>query len=234
VTSTRDNGLWQFTPVGTVSALQLIDDRPYFEENPMIKAQPIHKLRWVGPLVTSCAMATLLTACNTLETTEGATEAVERPAAPGESSIDAMVAQSMANMKRFMALPEAERQRYVKDSQQRSLAHGQRLYESTQLGTNGFSCATCHPRGTTTGGQVPMGELMQAPIPTLVGAAATFPKFKVPNDSVITLADMNNNCIVMFLQGQPLATDSAEARDLAAYVTRFSEDAPLVPGKQSM
>lgn len=60
---------------------------------------------------------------------------------------------------------------------------------------------------------------MEMAIPDLHSSAATYPKFKVPNDAVITLTEMNNNCIVMFQMGKPLALGSQESRDLAAYVT---------------
>lgn len=156
-------------------------------------------------------------------------------AAPGAvfaqnaASIEAMIGKAMENMEKFMMLSATDQKRYVKDAQQQSLEHGQSLFQSADLSTNGFTCATCHPKDKTTGGKVPMGK-MEAPIPTLVGVAATFPKFKIPNDGVITLADMDNNCIVMFLKGQPLATNSTDARDLAAYVTSLSQNARLTPG----
>ncbi len=64
--------------------------------------------------------------------------------------------------------------------------------------------------------------LPSMPIPTFAGAGATFPKCKVPNDSVITLAVMNNNCLQMFMMGQPLDLASEDSRDLAAYVASLS------------
>ena len=60
---------------------------------------------------------------------------------------------------------------------------------------------------------------MKMAIPDLHGAAGQFPKFKAPNDAVITLGEMNNNCIVMMQKGKPLPLDSQESRDLTAYVT---------------
>lgn len=78
-----------------------------------------------------------------------------------------------------------------------------------------------------------MGK-MEMPIPTLEGVAATFPKFKVPNNAVITLQEMNNNCVVMFLKGQPLPLGGQDARDLAFYVSTLSNNQSYTPGKQSM
>ena len=52
--------------------------------------------------------------------------------------------------------------------------------------------------------------------------ARTFPKYKVPNDSVITLAVMNNNCLQMFMMGEPLDLAGEPSRNLAAYVASLS------------
>ncbi len=132
---------------------------------------------------------------------------------------DPMMSGPMDNMKRIMMMPEAERMQYVQDTTKASLAQGEALFQDTKLGTNGQSCNSCHINGGTTGGKVEMMPGMKMPIPDLHGSAATYPKFKVPNDAVITLTEMNNNCIVMFQMGQPLALGSQESRNLAAYVT---------------
>jgi len=74
---------------------------------------------------------------------------------------------------------------------EKSIAAGNKLYSDPKLGTNGATCASCHPGGGTTGGKVTvMG--MQVPIPTLMGTAATFPKWKMGPQKVITLGQMNN------------------------------------------
>lgn len=130
----------------------------------------------------------------------------------------AMVNQAMQNMQRIMGMPESERTNYVMTAQQSSVEHGEDLFRNAQLGTNGQSCASCHPGGGTTGAQIEMMPGMRMPIPDLHGVSRTFPKFKVPNDAVITLAEMNNNCLVMFQQGSPLALNSQDSRDLATYV----------------
>ncbi|HEY5567873.1 MAG TPA: c-type cytochrome [Gammaproteobacteria bacterium] len=123
-------------------------------------------------------------------------------------------------MQRIMvSMSERERMEYVTTAERDSLGRGEELFTSMTLGTNGLACASCHPRGGTTGAQQEMMPGMRMPIPDLHGAAQTFPKFKVPNDAVITLAEMNNNCLVMFQRGTPLTLDSQDARDLAAYVS---------------
>ena len=131
---------------------------------------------------------------------------------------------SMENMdKVMMDMSMEERQAHMMQRQADMFAHGGNLFEDAGLGSNGQTCSSCHPSGGTTGGeaQVPMTE-MRIPIPSLVGAAATFPKFKVPNDRVITLGQMNNNCIKMFMQGSPLDLHSSEAIALEMYVTSLS------------
>jgi cytochrome c len=149
------------------------------------------------------------------------------------NSIDNMIAGAMKNMEKIMMMPPEEQGKYVMNTQQASLAHGKELFSSAKIGSNGFTCATCHPSGKTTGGKVPMGKMEMA-IPTLEGVAATFPKFKVPNNAVITLQEMNNNCVVMFLKGQPLPLGGQEARDLDYYLSTLSNNKPFTPGKQSM
>lgn len=132
---------------------------------------------------------------------------------------EAMMAMAMQNMQRIMMMPQAERMRYVMNAQEESLARGKSLFEDANLGTNGQACSGCHVGGRTTGGEVEMMPGMNMAIPDLHGSAATFPKFKPPNDAVITLAEMNNNCLVMFQKGTPLALNSQKSRDLAAFVT---------------
>jgi len=147
------------------------------------------------------------------------------------AAVKKMQDSAMKTMEKFLSMPADKQKAYVAQKQKESMDRGEVAFKDTKLGTNGFSCATCHPGGKTTGGSVPMGA-MQMPVPSLQGVAATFPKFKIGNDAVITLADMNNNCIVMFLNGEPLKTDSQKARDLAFYVTAFSQGVLYSPGKQ--
>jgi len=149
---------------------------------------------------------------------------------------------AMKNMDKVMAeMPMSKRPMYMMKKQAESNARGKALFESTALGANGRSCATCHPGGQTIGGAVetPMpskatGKPYKLPVPSLVGAAATFPKYKVPNDAVITLEEMNNNCIMMFEMAQPLELGSEDARDLASYVSSLSNDTPVAVGKMKM
>ena len=144
---------------------------------------------------------------------------------------------ALDNMSKVMVdMPEAERMPYMMQKQREGVDHGRELFNSTSLGTTNASCNSCHPDGATNGGstQIPMalsnGVRPSLPIPTLVGAGATFPKYKVPNDSVITLAVMNNNCIAMFMMGSPLDLASEDSGDLAAYVASLSNGREIAVG----
>ena len=148
---------------------------------------------------------------------------------------------AMKNMDKYMGSREAMMKTLPKamNSKQREMvAAGKKLFSNIELGTNGQSCASCHPGGGTTGGTVmtPMkseltGKPYELPIPSLAGAAATFPKFKVPNDRVVNVQEMSNNCIMMFMGAKGLPLDSQESRELSAYLTSLSEGEKVEPGK---
>ncbi len=132
--------------------------------------------------------------------------------------------------------------KHVMMKQQETLALGEELYNDPALAgaTRGLSCNSCHPSGGTTGGEAEIPAMMgypgwKIPIPSLTNAAATFPKFKVPNASVISLAQMNNNCLRMFVGGQyrlPLNGDKSHALNM--YVHSLSEGNEVAPGKMGM
>lgn len=151
------------------------------------------------------------------------------------------MAMALKNMEKVMLDMKLEdRPRYMMRVQEQSIAHGKNLFNDTKLGTVNRSCDTCHPGGGTTAGEaeIPMplknGMKPKLPIPTLIGAAAQFPKYKVPNDAVIQLGEMNNNCIGMFMMGKPLDLNSKEARDLVAYVSSLSNGREVAVGKIEM
>lgn len=132
---------------------------------------------------------------------------------------------SMENMDMMMAKSSSEKMSHVAAKTAAALKQGSAMFNdpSTGGGTNGLSCNSCHPSGGTTGGeaQIPMREYM-IPVPSLVGAAATFPKYKVPNNAVITLQQMNNNCIRMFMSGDGLELNTPGAWSLEAHIASLS------------
>ncbi|RMF63496.1 MAG: hypothetical protein D6743_10620 [Calditrichaeota bacterium] len=148
---------------------------------------------------------------------------------------------AMKNMDKFMASKQAMMKlpKHMMQTQQAAIKYGEQLFNDKKaLSTNGQACASCHPGGGTTGGEAetPMpsevtGKPYKLPIPSLIGAAATFPKYKVPNDAVIDVTDMANNCIMMFMAAQPLDKKSKEARALTAYLMSLSNDDKVQVGK---
>ncbi len=114
------------------------------------------------------------------------------------------------------------------DTLDASIKRGENLFKDTALGKNstGTSCYTCHPKGGTSGGAADMewkGQAMKVAIPTLIGAAASFPKPIGPMKVVNTVGGQNNMCIMTFLKGTPLDLNSQEAVDLEAYVYSLSK-----------
>ena len=187
------------------------------------------------------AVTTALILCMSLVVSEAAQKQAETGQALTEADMMMMKNGAMKNMDKYMGTKEAmmkELPKAMMSKQQKQAAWGKELFSNTSLGTNGQSCASCHPGGGTTGGTVntPMkseltGKPYELPVPSLVGAAATFPKFKVPNDRVVSVQEMSNNCIMMFMAARPLGLDTAESQALTSYLYTLSEGDPVEPGK---
>lgn len=134
---------------------------------------------------------------------------------------------ALANIDKAMGNMDAAMKRAM-SKQAEVMKAGKALYNDPGLGKKGVSCNSCHPGGGTTGGEAEIKKKMGhgpyiLPIPSLIGASARFPKFKIPNNEVITLAQMNNNCIRMFQGGKRLPLNSPESFYLAAYVSSLSD-----------
>jgi thiosulfate dehydrogenase len=106
-----------------------------------------------------------------------------------------------------------------------AVAHGAQLFASSSFGGNG-TCETCHQNGGRTAGKLPNGMA----IPSLVGAAASFPQYHARAHRVVTLSQQLDHCIAGALQGTPPAPDSTDLADLEAYIASLSKGA--VMGKQ--
>ena len=147
--------------------------------------------------------------------------------------VDTTMQQALANIDGMMKDPQGTMQAGM-IKQQEAMARGKELYHDVKTGGGGkgLSCNDCHPNGGTTGGEVeiPMRDYMM-PIPALSRAGATFPKYKIPNDTVISLQQMNNNCIRMFTGGKRLPLNSPESYALAMYTASFSTDEPVRIGR---
>jgi len=105
------------------------------------------------------------------------------------------------------------------------IERGKAIFNNPKLGKSGMNCNSCHLNGGTTGAQA-----MGMTIPTLKGAAATFPKYKVSAKAVISLQQMDNLCIQMMVKGNPQKLDSNNSIALAAYVTSLSNGVPIQVG----
>lgn len=82
----------------------------------------------------------------------------------------------------------------------------------TKLGTNGVSCAQCHPNAANT-------------------HIETYPKFQKQLGKVSTIWEMINWCIKNPLEGEHLKPDSKEMIALQAYIASERKGVKLAPGK---
>ncbi len=123
-------------------------------------------------------------------------------------------------------------------SMQQAVRDGARIFAQDSFGTKQtwvpagafgshlMSCAACHTDGGIPVGVTPSG----AHIPSLVGAAAQFPKFKPKNHAVYTLERQIAHCVRTGVMGKPPAYDSPEMVDLVVYLTALSKGS--VMGRQ--
>ncbi len=88
---------------------------------------------------------------------------------------------------------------------------GDKLWHSEKLGTNGLTCANCHPDAANSNPH-------------------TFPKFQENVGKVATLREMINWCIQIPLEGKTLPEDSEEMKALEAYSIYMHRGFKLKPG----
>ena len=89
---------------------------------------------------------------------------------------------------------------------------GRDLWTDGTLGTNGVSCAQCHPNAANTHPE-------------------TYPKFQKQLGRVIDLWEMMNWCLRNPLEGEELAADDDKMIALLAYVHYERRGVELAPGK---
>ena len=103
------------------------------------------------------------------------------------------------------------------------------------FGSHLMSCAACHTAGGVPVGITPAGQH----IPSLIGAAAEFPKLKLKKNaveykskqrSIYTLQRQIAHCVRAGVMGKPPAYDSPEMVDLVVYLTALSKGS--VMGRQ--
>ena len=88
---------------------------------------------------------------------------------------------------------------------------GDELWHSPKLGTNGLTCANCHPDAANSNPH-------------------TFPKYQSNIGKVATLREMINWCIQIPLKGKTLPEDSEEMKALEAYSIYMYRGFKLKPG----
>lgn len=89
---------------------------------------------------------------------------------------------------------------------------GRRLWTSPEIGTNGVSCAQCHPNGANTHPE-------------------TYPKFQKQMGRVIELWEMINWCLRNPLEGEPMDADDPRMIAMQAYLAKERKGVPLDPGR---
>jgi len=92
------------------------------------------------------------------------------------------------------------------------VAKGRELWTSGKLGTNGVSCAQCHPNGANTHPE-------------------TYPKFQKQIGRIIPLREMINWCLRNPLEGKPIPADDARMIAIEAYLAYERRGVALAPGK---
>lgn len=101
---------------------------------------------------------------------------------------------------------------------------GHQMFTSDSFGGSG-TCETCHLNGGTTEGKTPDGKA----IPSLVGAAAHYPRYAAKSEMVITLSRQMARCIKGALQGAPPPPGSKDLVFLETYVASLSKGATMGP-----
>ena len=109
---------------------------------------------------------------------------------------------------------------------EKSVAAGKALFMHGTFGGNGRTCETCHTAGGTVQGKMP-GNIT---IPSLLNAAAIYPRFNLRVNKVITLEDQIRNCILGALHGKPPAYGSIRMNALVSYITSLSRGKPMDMG----
>jgi len=89
---------------------------------------------------------------------------------------------------------------------------GRALWTDRKLGTNGVTCAQCHPNAANTHPE-------------------TYPKFQVQLGRVVLLRDMINWCIENPVRGPKLEPDGPKMRALEAYIMAQRKGVPMNYGK---
>ncbi len=94
-----------------------------------------------------------------------------------------------------------------------TVAKGAQLFATATFGGNGNTCASCHQNG----GKTP-GKLGDRTLPSLLNAAAIYPRFSRGAGQVVTLEGQLQSCIKGGMAGTPPALGSPDLVAIAAYL----------------
>lgn len=91
----------------------------------------------------------------------------------------------------------------------KSVERGKALFSDKSVGTNGMTCNTCHPEG---------GTKDAGNVKAFDNLACKYPAYwEGMSNTVMTLTQVVQWCIVNPLKGKPLAWDDPKLTDLTAY-----------------
>ncbi len=111
--------------------------------------------------------------------------------------------------------------------------HGRYLFEhgtfggTRHMGGAPVTCDTCHVGGGLVKGRLPNGMTV---LPSLVNAAAIFPRYNPKAGHVVTLEMQIQHCIKAGLGGHPPAPDSKAMVDMVAYLHSIAKGQPMNSG----
>lgn len=101
----------------------------------------------------------------------------------------------------------------AEDQLETAVATGAHLFASATFGGNGRTCESCHQGG----GKTP-GQLGDRKLPSLLNAAAIYPRFSRGAGQVVTLEGQLQSCIKGGLAGTPPQLGSPDLVALTAYL----------------
>lgn len=104
-----------------------------------------------------------------------------------------------------------------------AVAKGAQLFENETFGGNGKTCATCHVDGGKSAGMLPNGRRL----PSLVNAAAIFPRYNASLGQVLTLEGQVQRCVHGALGATPPDLGSPELVALVAYLGSIARSQPV-------
>lgn len=94
-----------------------------------------------------------------------------------------------------------------------AVAKGAQLFATATFGGNGRTCESCHAGG----GKAP-GQVGDRKLPSLLNAAAIYPRFSRGAGQVITLEGQVQSCIKGGLAGTPPELGSSDLVAITAYL----------------